>query len=58
MGGDNSPDKTNEGIGIFLKKHNYKDDVLFNIFGDEVKIKEKIKKYNVSRSKSCKYNSH
>ena len=43
MGGDNSPDKTIEGIGIFLKKHNYKDDVLFNIFGDEVKLKIRLK---------------
>ncbi len=50
MGGDNSPDKTIEGIGIFLKKHNYKDDVLFNIFGDEVKIKDKIKKYNINQN--------
>ena len=48
MGGDNSPDKTIEGISIFLKKNKDNNDFLLNIFGDEIKIKEKIKKYNIS----------
>ena len=47
MGGDNSPDKTIEGIKIFLDK-NTKDDFILNIFGKEVQIKEKIEKYKIS----------
>ena len=47
MGGDNSPDKTIEGIKIFLDK-NTKDDFILNIFGKELQIKEKIKKYKIS----------
>ena len=48
MGGDNSPDKTIEGISIFLKKNKNNNDFLLNIFGDQIKIKEKIKKYKIS----------
>ena len=33
MGGDNSPDKTIEGISFFLKKNYSKDDFILNIFG-------------------------
>ena len=44
MGGDNSPDKTIEGIKIFLDKNKNKDDFILNIFGKEKEIKEKIKK--------------
>ena len=47
MGGDNSPDKTIEGIKIFLDK-NTNDDFILNIFGKELQIKEKIKKYKIS----------
>ena len=42
MGGDNSPDKTIEGIKIFLDK-NIKEDFILNIFGKELQIKEKLK---------------
>ena len=48
MGGDNSPDKTIEGVKIFLNKHKSKNDFTLNIFGKESLIKEKIKKYNIS----------
>ncbi len=51
MGGENSPDKTINGLGFFLKKNNDKDDFVIKLFGDEKKINEKIKKYNVSREK-------
>ena len=44
MGGDNSPNKTIEGIKIFLDKNKYKNDFILNIFGKENEIKEKIKK--------------
>ena len=43
MGGDNSPDKTIEGIKIFLEKNKSKNDFLLNIFGKEKEIKEKLK---------------
>ena len=32
MGGDNSPDKTIEGVGIFLKKNITQNDYILNIF--------------------------
>ncbi len=47
MGGDNSPDKTLEGIKIFLEKNKSKNDFVLNIFGKELQIKEKIKKYGI-----------
>ena len=40
MGGDNSPDKTIEGVSIFLKNNKNKDDFSLNLFGDETKIKK------------------
>ena len=33
MGGDNSPDKIIEGVKLFLKKNEFKDDYTLNIFG-------------------------
>ena len=48
MGGDNSPDKTIQGIKIFLERNaNFKDFIL-NIFGKEEIIVEKLNKYNIS----------
>ena len=47
MGGDNSPDKTIEGIKFFLDKNNSKNDFLLNVFGKEDLIKEKIQKYKI-----------
>ena len=47
MGGDNSPEKTIEGIHIFIKKNKDKKDFLLNIFGDEKIIKEKLNKYKI-----------
>jgi len=51
MGGENSPDKTINGLGFFLKKNKDKDDFVIKLYGDEKKINEKIEKYNVSREK-------
>ena len=48
MGGDNSPDKTIEGISIFLKKNNSKNDFILNVFGKENVINKKLKKYQIS----------
>ena len=47
MGGDNSPDKTIEGIKFFLKKNLKKKDFVLNIFGKEKEITEKLKKYKI-----------
>ena len=46
MGGDNSPDKTIEGVSFFLKR-NKENDFFINLYGDENKIKDKLKKYKV-----------
>ena len=48
MGGDNSPDKTIHGVSLFLKKNSSNNDFLLNLYGDEIKIKKKLKKYNIS----------
>ena len=48
MGGDNSPDKTVEGVSFFLKKNKTNNDFLLNLFGDEQKIKEKLEKYKIN----------
>jgi len=50
MGGDNSPDKTIEGVNIFLRENKRNNDFILNLFGDEFKIKEKLKKYNIISS--------
>jgi phosphate acyltransferase len=46
MGGENAPDKTVEGVNIFLKRNKNKDFIL-NLFGNEKIIKEKISKYKI-----------
>ena len=50
MGGDNSPEKTVEGINIFLDKNAHKDDFILNIFGKEDVINKKLKKNNKNAS--------
>ena len=47
MGGDNAPDKTIEGIKLFLDKNKSTNDFILNIFGKENIIKEKFDKYNI-----------
>ena len=47
MGGDNSPDKTIEGIKFFLDKNKSKKDFILNIFGKEKEINEKLLKYKI-----------
>ena len=49
MGGDNSPNKTVEGVKIFLDKYNRKDDFILNLFGDEKKSKKKLKRIILTR---------
>ena len=48
MGGDNSPEKTIQGIKIFLEKNANYNDFILNIFGKEEVIIEKLKKYNIN----------
>jgi glycerol-3-phosphate acyltransferase PlsX len=47
-GGDNSPDKTIEGIKIFIDKNKLNNDFQLNVFGKKELILEKIKKYNIN----------
>ena len=47
MGGDNSPDKTIQAVGFFLK-FNTKDDYLLDLYGDENIIKKKLYQYKIS----------
>jgi glycerol-3-phosphate acyltransferase PlsX len=53
MGGENAPSKNIEGVSIFLKKNNKKDDVFFNLFGDEDLLKKELIKHKILRGK-CK----
>jgi len=48
MGGDNSPDKTVQGIGVFIKKNSKNNDFFLNIYGDKKKINDKLNKFNIS----------
>ena len=45
MGGENSPDKNLEGINLFVKKNQNKNDYFFYFFGDETKINNKLNTY-------------
>ena len=50
MGGDNSPDKTIEGIKIFVDKNKFNDDFILNVFGRENEILDKLEKYKINPS--------
>ncbi len=50
MGGDNSPDKTLEGIDFFIKRYKDKNDYFFYLFGDSDAIIPKIKKLKYLKS--------
>ena len=50
MGGENSPDKTLEGISLFVKRYQNKDDYFFYLFGDVDQINKKIKKFSNLKS--------
>ena len=45
MGGDNSPDKTLEGLDIFIKRNQNISDYIFYLFGDETIINQKLSNY-------------
>jgi len=48
MGGDNSPEKTIEGVKIFLEKNNSNNDYVLNLFGKDILIKECLLKFKIS----------
>ena len=49
MGGENSPNKTLEGIDFFIKRNKKLDDYFFYLFGDKSIVDEKIKKISISK---------
>ena len=53
MGGENAPKKNIEGLSIFLKKNNLKDDFKILLYGDENILKDELDKRKVSQEK-CK----
>jgi len=51
MGGENAPFKNISGVSLFLKKNKKKNDVFFNLYGNEDLIKKELSKYNISTDK-------
>ncbi len=49
MGGDNSPNKTIEGLSLFLKKNIQNNDIFINLHGDKTKIEHELNKFSVSK---------
>ena len=47
MGGEKSPNKTIQGLSIFLEKNKKKTDYFFNLYGDEKVINKELKKYKI-----------
>ena len=45
MGGDNSPDKTLEGINLFIERNQNINDYVFYLFGDETIINQKLNNF-------------
>ena len=50
MGGENAPEKTIEGVKLFLKNNQTHDDFIINLFGDKKRIEEKLEKENIDRT--------
>jgi len=48
MGGDNSPDKTIQGVSLFLKKYKSNKDFFLNLYGDKNLIENHLKRYKCS----------
>ena len=48
MGGENSPNKTIEGVKLFLKKNKENKDFVLNLFGDEAKIQKSFSDLSLS----------
>jgi len=50
MGGENAPDKTIEGLAIFIEKNKHKNNFFFNIYGNKDSINNKINTYKISKN--------
>ena len=50
MGGDNSPQKTIEGIDLFVKRNKNINDYFFYLYGDETIVSSKIKNLKYLKS--------
>ena len=50
MGGENAPEKTSQGVKLFLKNNQIHDDFIINLFGDKKRIDKKLKEENVDRT--------
>tara|TARA_A100001015_G_scaffold314799_1_gene425078 strand:+ start:393 stop:1430 length:1038 start_codon:yes stop_codon:yes gene_type:complete len=48
MGGENSPNKTIEGVKYFLNKYKQNNDFKISLFGDQLKINESLNKFKIS----------
>ena len=55
MGGENAPEKTIEGVKLFLKNNQIHDDFIINLFGDKKRIDKKLKEENVDRTNLKKH---
>ena len=51
MGGENAPSKNIEGVAIFIKKNKLKNDVFFNLFGNEDLLTRELIKHKVHSDK-------
>ena len=49
MGGDNAPFKTIKGVYLFLKNNVSNSDFQLNLYGDQIKLKEELSKYKISK---------
>ena len=50
MGGEKAPQKTIEGLSIFIEKNNKKSDFFFYLYGDEHLINVELKKNKISNN--------
>ena len=51
MGGENAPKKNIEGLGIFLKKYERKDDFVINLYGDEKIINKELDEASITKKR-------
>ncbi len=58
MGGENSPQKTLDGVRIFLSKNKEKNDFILNIFGKEKLIQEYFEKHSIKSNSIKIINTH
>ena len=49
MGGENAPQKTIEGVSLFIRKNKTENDFLIKLFGDEKKIENEVIKNKIDR---------